>query len=315
MKTPFINNRPNSFDERVEISIVFIGSGPVAAKSLQLLSKSFLIEAVLTKPQPKHHKTTFPVLAIANHLNLPVHTVSSNAEISKLIATKPFKSKIAVLIDFGILVGLDAINYFPFGIVNSHFSLLPEWRGADPITFALLSGQTKTGVSLMLVDEGLDTGKIIAQKSLTIAAKAESKSLTNDLIKISASMLEENIPKYISGNLKPREQSHRGRETYSRKLTKADGVIDWNKPAIKIDQEIRAYSQWPKSTATIANKDIIITEANVVEASGVPGKFEVRGKSLIVFTGKQALSIIKLKPAGKNEMTIEAFLAGYKNNI
>lgn len=309
MNTSFKQNNPK------ETSIVFIGSGPVAAKSLELLSKNFLIEAVISKPKPKHHKGSSPVLETAQQMKLPVHTVSSKAEISELIAAKPFESKLAILIDFGILVGLDAINYFQFGIVNSHFSLLPEWRGADPITFTLLSGQSKTGVSLMLVAEGLDTGKIIAQKTLNISEKADSWSLTNELIILSDSMLKENIPKYISGNLKPRNQPHPERATYSKKLTKTDGVIDWNKAAVVIDREIRAYCEWPKSTTTIANKDVIVTEAHAFDASGLPGVFEVQDKSLIVFTGEKALRILKLKPAGKKEMTIEAFLAGYKNNI
>lgn len=145
-------------------SVVFFGSGPVAARSLQLLSERFTIEAVVTKPRPVHHRGNFPVIDTAEELKLPMHVVSNRSELSNLISTRPFTSQLGILIDFGILVGVDTIDYFPYGIVNSHFSVLPEWRGADPITFALLSGQPTTGVSLMMIDEGMDTGKILATK-------------------------------------------------------------------------------------------------------------------------------------------------------
>src|SRR5678815_2818348 len=107
--------------------IVFFGSGPVAAKSLELLAKDFSIEAVITKPRPAHHRGEVPVLDLAAKLQLPIHTVTNKKTLDELIKTNPFSSDIAVLIDFGIIVSQDAIDYFPLGIVNSHFSLLPEW--------------------------------------------------------------------------------------------------------------------------------------------------------------------------------------------
>ncbi len=296
-------------------SVVFIGSGPVAAKSLELLSKNFLIEAVITKPQPSHHKSPFPVLTIAKQMNFPVFTVTNKSELSEVIEANSFQSKIAILIDFGILVGLDVINYFALGIINSHFSLLPEWRGADPITFTLLSGQTKTGVSLMLIDADLDTGKLIAQKSLKISESEDSISLTNMLINLSDTLLTEYLSKYISGNLKPRNQPHTDRATYSRKIKKTDGIIDWKKSAVQIDREIRAYLEWPKSTTVIANKEVIITKACIIDASGMPGKTDILNKDLIVYAGEKALKILTLKPAGKNEMAARAFLAGYGDKI
>lgn len=305
----------SSSENEKNISIVFIGSGPVAAQSLEFLMNNFHIEAVITKPQPNHHRNPFPVLELAEKLNLPTHTVSDKKEISKLAAIESFKSKVAILIDFGILVGLDFINSFPFGIVNSHFSLLPEWRGADPITFSILSGQKKTGVSIMQVDEGLDTGKILVQKSYPLSPNTTAEELTSELIILSNKLLIEYVPKYLDGTLKPRKQSHPERASNSRKITKQDGRISWNKKAEQIEREIRAFHQWPKSTTSIAGKEVIITQVKVVDATGKPGKYEIQGKNLIVYTRKKALSIMKLKPAGKKEMSIEAFLAGHKDSI
>jgi len=294
-------------------TIVFFGSGPVAAKSLELLAQDFSIEAVVTKPKPEHHRGNFPVIDMAEKLGLPISTVGKRVDLSELIATKPFQSKLGVLIDFGIIVGQDAIDYFPLGIINSHFSVLPEWRGADPITFAILSGQPTTGVSLMLIDQGMDTGKILKTKSIKVDPSDTSTSLTDKLITLSNEMLVENLPEYISATLKPREQSHPDRATYSRKLTKEDGIIDWSKSSDVIEREIRAFIEWPKSSTKLAYKDVTITASHTIEKSGTFGNVEVQGKEIIVYCGKDALVIDKLKPAGKNEMTAEAFLAGHKH--
>src|SRR5688572_20047531 len=126
------------------VKIVFFGSGPVAAESLRLLGQSFEIEAIVTKPS-----TTREMGAAAGSARLL--TVENRHELDVLISEHPFESEVGVLIDFGIIVSQKVIDYFPKGIINSHFSLLPEWRGADPITFSILSGQKKTGVSLMLL--------------------------------------------------------------------------------------------------------------------------------------------------------------------
>ena len=297
--------------KRISETILFFGSGPVAAASLDLLQKRFIIEAVITKPKPEHHRGDFPVISTTEKLGLAVHTAQNKQELSELMATGRFSSRIAVLIDFGIIVTKDVIDYFPLGIVNSHFSLLPEWRGADPISFAILSGQEKTGVSLMLLDEGMDTGMLIGQKSMRIDPSMTTPELTEALIRLSDEMLGEYLPKYIGGTLKPRRQPHPDRATYSRKLSKEDGVLDLQKPAVQLEREIRAFAGWPKSRTEIAGKEVVITKARVEEASGQPGSTEIIGKNLYLYTGEGALVLERLKPAGKKEMTAESFIAGY----
>lgn len=297
-------------------SIVFFGSGPVASKSLKLLVQSFSVEAVVTKPKPAYHRGSFPVIDSTAELGITMHTVSNRKELSELIGSNPFKSKLAILIDFGIIVGQDVIDYFPMGIINSHFSLLPEWRGADPITFAILSGQPATGVSLMLIDPGMDTGRLLATKKLAIDSDETTASLTDKLIELSNEMLAVTIPKYIDGTVTPRAQPHQDRATYSRKLTKEDSVIDWNKSAQVIEREVRAFLEWPKSQTTLGGKKIIVTAATVSKAQddlAKPGDIIVDSNSLGVATSDGTLWIESLKPAGKKEMPATAFLAGYKH--
>ncbi len=122
------------------------------------------------------------------------------------------------------------IDAFPLGIINSHFSLLPHLRGADPITWSIANGDEKTGVSLMLVDTGLDTGKLITSRSLALDGTETTPSLTDKLITLSDELLQEYIPRYLAGDVSPRAQPHPDRATYARKLTKDDGRIDWTSP-------------------------------------------------------------------------------------
>lgn len=302
--------------------VVFFGSGPVATQALELLALHCNIETVITKPQPSHHKASFPVLELAEKLNLPIITAADRQELSQVVSKTAFESSLAVLIDFGIIVGQDVIDAFPLGIVNSHFSLLPEWRGADPITFSILSGQEETGVSLMLLVEAMDEGPLLAQGVYKIPTDITTPVLTDGLVRLSDALLEDAIPKHISGEIKPATQEQAVKmmgkpfkPTYSRKLTKQDGLVDWQKSADVIEREIRAYIEWPKSQTTLGEVLVVITAAGVINSSGKPGSLAINGKQLLVHCGQNALQIQKLKPAGKSEMSVEAFLAGYRTKL
>ncbi len=292
--------------------ILFFGSGPVAAESLRLLAEYCEIEAVITKPRPAHHHGDVPVLRIAAELKLPVHTVRNRRELDMLIAETSFQSDLGVLIDFGIIVSQTVIDAFPRGIINSHFSLLPEWRGADPITFSILSGQAQTGISLMLLTAGMDEGPILAYAQHPIGPETTTPTLTHDLILLSDATLQSMLPLYLSGKAIPVPQDESTAPTYSRKLTKSDGIIDWNKPAQELEREIRAFAEWPKSHAVIDGKPVILLKTHVVDQAGRPGSIAPNPhKTLIVFCAQQALAIDELKPAGKQTMTGVAFAAGY----
>lgn len=297
-----------------KLPIVFFGSGPVAAASLKLLNNSgkFLIEAVVTKPRPAGHKGPVPVLDLATDLGFQTVLAANKAELSAVVAQSNFSSQVAVLIDFGIIVNQDVIDKFPLGIVNSHFSLLPEWRGADPISFAILSGQKTTGVSLMLLVEAMDEGPLIGQQAIGVDG-ADIETLTNRLINLSADMLTRYLPKYVDGSIKPSPQ--KGEPSYSRKLTKADGELDFSKPASQLEREVRAYKTWPKCHTRISDLDVLVVEANVIEGSGEAGKIYKQSKKLGFYTTNGIFIIERLKPAGKAEMTAEAFVAGYGQKL
>lgn len=297
-------------------TIVFFGSGPVAAKSLEFLATRFTIEMVITKAKPPHHKGIAPVEALVDTLGLPVLFANNKQEVDQLLAQHPLQSSVGVIIDYGVLLSEAVIQSFPLGIINSHFSLLPEWRGADPITFSVLSGQLKTGVSLMVIDMGLDTGKLIGQKSLFIDQGETTDTLTDRLITLSNQMLAEYLPLYQEGNIKPRQQPHPDRATYSRKLTKSDSILDWQKPAAVLEGEIRAFKGWPGSKTTLGVVEAVITSAHVdTSLSLSPGELKIADTSLFIGTSEGSLAIDYLKPIGKKEMPIQAFLAGYRSKL
>jgi methionyl-tRNA formyltransferase len=291
--------------------VVFFGSGPVAAASLRLLARDFEVEAVITKPRPAHHKHPFPVLTAAEELGLRIHTASTSGEVSALFADTPFQSPVGVIIDHGIILSADVINAFPSGIVNSHFSLLPRWKGPDPISFAILNGDAETGVSLMVIAEKLDEGRLIAQESLPLPDDVTTPELTDRLIELSHELLIKTLPAYIKGDIDPYPQPA-AEATFSHKLSKADGVIDWSKPAARLEREIRAYAGWPRSRTRLGGTDVIITRARPAPGNGTPGELHIESKELGVYCGEGLLVIESLIPAGKREMPASAFLAGYK---
>jgi methionyl-tRNA formyltransferase len=260
------------------------------------------------------------VLTLTEKLGIKTYTPVGKKALSELFATRPVTSTLGVVIDYGFIINQDVIDYFPLGIVNSHFSLLPQWRGADPITFAILSGQKQTGVSLMLIDSQMDEGPLLAQATYDIADSETTPSLTESLIELSNATLLEIVPRYLDGAAQPAPQLDVSiladkTPTYSRKLTKEDGILDFNKPAMQLEREIRAYAEWPKSRTTIAGKDAIITKAHVgdITAGHAIGQAYAENRQLIIPTSEGTLVIDSLQPAGKNIMTAEAFLAGHKH--
>lgn len=294
-------------------SIVFFGSGPVAAESLRLLAKKFYVEAIITKPTTEREmRAACP--------STPLFTASARLDLDKLIEKHDFSSKVAVLVDFGIIVSQKVIDYFDRGIINSHFSLLPELRGADPLSFAILEGKKISGVSLMVLVRGMDEGPLISQTLYALEAEETTPTLTDKLIVQSAKDLAEILPQWIDGSIEAKDQelitiAESKKISYTRKLSKQDGAIDWDKTATQIEREIRAYLGWPKSRTKLAQIDAIITSATILDATGSPGDMFIHEKKLAVYCKRKALIIDTLIPAGKKSMNSTSFLAGYKKRL
>jgi len=299
---------------KISKPIVFFGSGLVAAQSLEFISRNFNIEAVITKPKKSNSRDPVPVIDLSNKLGVKVYTPTNKDELDYLLENTNFNSEVGILIDYGIIVSQKVINSFKLGIINSHFSLLPAWRGPDPISFSILNGDKTTGVSLMLLSIGIDEGKLIAQEKTNIN-NSNCIVLTESLIKLSNSMLTKYMPNYLSGDLVPYAQSDKISPSFSRKLTKQDGIINWSKPAIQIESEIRAFISWPKSFTKIYGIPVIITQAAIGHSNGEPGSITYDKKSMNINCKKDSLNVLRLKPVGKNDMEIASFISGYANQF
>lgn len=293
---------------------LFFGSGPVAAKSLELALKWLKIEAVVTKPIKKYHKDPAPVEELAKLHNLQIYYADNKQDLEILIYKVKPSSEVGLVIDFGVIISEKTINYFSKGIVNSHFSLLPEWRGADPITYSLLSGQGHTGVSMMLIDKGMDTGQLLAEKSMAINPDWDSNQLTDQLIHLSDNILNDNLSKYLEDELTPYPQDTKNKIiTYSKFIHKSDGIIDTNKPATVVLREIKAYSLWPKSTLILKNGlSLVITKASLSNKELEPGEIEATRNEMHLGLRVGSIAIERLIPANKKEMDIKSFLNGYR---
>lgn len=233
----------------------------------------------------------------------------------------PHEAEIAVLAAYGRIIPQSVLDQFPLGIINIHPSLLPQYRGTAPIEQAILDGLPKTGVSIMRLTAGMDEGPIYKQKTIHLTGDETKQVLTERLQRLGADMLRETLPAIASGELKPRHQPHPDRATYTSKITKADSTMDWQKPAHRLEREVRAYQYWPQSRTTLGTIDVIVTATTAVsQGEGLsPGEVNIvsegKTKSLFVGTSDGNLQIERLKPIGKKEMPVEAFLAGYRSQI
>lgn len=290
-------------------SIVFFGTGPVSRATLEGISGSFELEAIITKPAAGHGPA--PVEEWAKQQGMKIFYPANSAELSELFASEHFNSQVGLVVDYGLIIPLAVIESFPKGIVNSHFSLLPELRGADPITAAILDGRTKTGVTLMSIVPALDEGPVLAQSQYEIPVATTTPELTTALVELSNKLIQDVLPRFIVGSVKAKKQDTKVTPTYTTKLSKQDGLIDWALPAATIERQIRALIGWPGSYTDLAGARVIITAVHLSDETGTPGKpFKLAGE-LAIACGKGSLVIDRIKPAGKQEMTGRAWLAGH----
>jgi methionyl-tRNA formyltransferase len=293
--------------------------GPVALASLEHVGQHFEVVLVVTKPAAvsTQRARVQPTLSQwAQARGVPLMEVATGAKLEQLFLAQEVRTKLGLVVDFGIIISESIIGSFPLGILNSHFSMLPEWRGADPITFALLSGQTHTGVSIMRIAPRLDEGDLLAQERLTIGPQTTGPELTDQLVALSNKLLTTVIPRYIAGSLAPYPQDTSRQPTYSRKIRKEDGRLDWRKPAAVLEREVRAYLGWPGSYCQLSDVRLIITQAQVRPGNAPAGEAYQTADRLLAFgTSTDLLVAQKVKPEGKAEMTAASYLNGLRQPL
>jgi methionyl-tRNA formyltransferase len=293
-------------------SIVFFGTGQTSLEALQCLSEDFVVELVVTKPPAtnsagKEFKNNVQVWAEQN--DIKVINPKDKTELIKLAKQAKFQSELGIVLDFGMIIPSEVIDLFPMGILNSHFSLLPKYRGADPIRTAILNGDKTSGVTIIRITPGLDDGPILTWAELDIA-NMDAIELRGELSGLNCALLPETARMYLNNELEPIEQDE-SEVTHTHKAVKEDGRIDTNKASETLANEILAYVGWPKSYINIAGKETIILEAKPSQHKIPKGILEVNDKKLYLGCSGGSLEIIKLQPQGKAPMDAQGFINGY----
>ena len=299
-----------------------MGTAELACASLETLcaSPQFNIAAVVTQPdKPSGRRLKLqptPVKKIASAHGLPVHQPPKARDPEFVATLRAVHPDLIIVVAYGQILPQAILDIPEFGCLNLHSSLLPKYRGAAPIQWALFNGDSESGVTIMKMDAGLDTGDILSEARTPIADTDNAQTLHDRLAKIGAELLARTIPDYVSGKIKPRRQPAEG-ATYARKISKEDGRIDWSRSARQIWNQVRAFTPWPGAfTHLPANQEsrlLKIWEASVQEhAWKTPGEILEAGKfGLVVACGEHALRILELQLESSRRLTAEQFLAGH----
>jgi methionyl-tRNA formyltransferase len=284
-----------------EIKIVFLGTPEFGVKPLEaLVNAGYQVIGVITAPdKPVGRKMVLTPPAVKSFVlkheywNIKIFQPNNKAELLEIM--KKLQPDLGVVAAFSMILPKEVIDIPKYGILNIHPSLLPRWRGASPIQAAILAGDEKTGVTIMLINEKMDTGDIIAISNLkSLISNFTYKELEEKLAELGAELLIETIPKWINNEIKPIEQDN-SKATYCKKITKEDGLIDLEKELLEIiERKIRAFTPWPGAFIFVNGKRLIITQA------------ELKNNSL---------KIKRVKPEGKNEMDFSDYLKGNPNEF
>ena len=298
--------------------IIFFGSPREAAGSLEtLLSARHDVVGVYTRPDRSAGrgltKTPTPVKLFAEQQGLPVFTpriLDPAIEPDRMTAAN---ADVFVVAAYGRILPAEILRVPPMGVVNIHPSLLPMYRGPSPVVTAILDGQKQTGVTVMLLDEGMDTGPILAQSPpIVLTGNERAGELQSRLFEEGTAMLPAVLAGLQSGSAEPTPQDD-SKATVTRLIKRSDGEIDWSLPVERIDRMVRAYDPWPGAFTSWNGKALKILDVNVpagTDAAGDPGRVIVRDGKLFVGTGTGPLEIARLQREGRQGVSASDFLRG-----
>ena len=296
--------------------IVFMGSAEFSVPPLLALTMTYNLVGVVTQPDRpagrgrKLEANPVKRLAEVSGVEILQPTTLRDAEVVSHLAD--WQADLFVVAAFGHILPQTVLDLPPDGCLNIHASLLPRWRGAAPIPAAILAGDTETGVTIMKMDTGMDTGPLLDQQSTRIEVDDTAATLSPRLAEMGAQLLVETLPEYLSGELIPRPQPAEG-VTYAPQLKKQDGLIDWTRPALQINRQARAYTPWPGAFTFWKGKSLKVLEALVLtdwRGPQPPGTVMKGQVCPLVATGEGALWVTRLQLEGKKAMSSDAFICG-----
>lgn len=253
-----------------------------------------------------------PVKQAAERLGLAVYQPKRIREPEFIETLRGIAPDAVVVAAYGQILPKEILTLPRFGCINIHASLLPKGRGAAPINWAVIRGETETGVTIMQMDEGMDTGAVLMQERVPIGPKDTAESLTEKLSVLGASMIAKALPLLEAGELVPAPQEHE-KATMAPILKKEDGLIDWKLAAAEIHNRVRGLSPWPGAYTYLDGKQLKLIETGVASGGGEPGTIYRSAKEILdVGTGQGLLRVLALQPGGKKVMTAAEFLRGHR---
>jgi methionyl-tRNA formyltransferase len=313
------------------LRIIYMGTPDFAVPALEALIRGtapgavlpagYEIAAVITRPdKPSGRKREIvysPVKQVALAHGLPVWQPGSLKKAENQEALAAYRADLFIVAAFGQILPQAVLDLPRYGTLNIHASLLPKYRGSSPISAAILQGEQETGITIMLLDAGVDTGPILFKRALPLRGDETTASLTPRLAELGAATLLEALPLWIGGQLVPQPQDH-ALATHTRMLTKEDGRIDWSRPAETLARAVRAYIPWPNAYTTWRGKQLkILSALPIANGQGEPpGTVALAilpegARALRIATGQGSLLVEQVQLEGKRAMSADEFVRGY----
>ncbi len=300
------------------VRVVFMGSPEFALPSLRALAGAYDVVGVVTQPDRASGRGRElkqpPVKALALELGLSVIQPERLRQPEAMEQLRAWNPDLIVVVAFGQILKPDVLALPSLGCINVHASLLPRWRGAAPINAAILAGDEETGVTIMKMDQGLDTGPILAQRSMRLTRDDTAGSVSETLSRLGADLLLETLPDYLDGKIVPTPQPEEG-ATYAPMLKKEDGRLDFTRPASELERRVRAMNPWPGAWFEWEGQPLKVHKAHTgfvfTYMFQPPGTRVVHNGLPAVYGGDNAMLVLdEVQPAGRKPMDGKAFLAG-----
>ena len=297
------------------MKVLYMGTPDFAVGPLEeLLAAGHQVVCVVTQPdKPKgrgKEMAQSPVKQCALRHGIPVLTPVKIKTAESVEELKKYPADIFVVAAFGQLLSEEILNMPRYGSVNIHACLLPKYRGAAPIQWSILDGEKETGITIMQMDKGLDTGDILLQQRVAITDEDTGESLFDKLALAGSRLIVEALEKLEKGEIQPQKQDD-SQSCYAKMLSKELGNMDWRRPAVELERLVRGLNSWPSAYTRFQGKTLKIWRTELSDKSGKPGEvLSVERDRVIIGTGEKALALLELQLEGKKRMTTEEFLRG-----
>ncbi len=296
--------------------IVFLGTPEFALPSLRQLMAAHELIAVVTQPdRPAGRNRRLkesPVKRLAAAAGIPTMQPRRLREPEAIAALARLNADLYVVVAFGQILPQAALDLPERGTLNVHASLLPRWRGAAPIQAAIRAGDAESGVTIMLLDAGLDTGPILSCRSVALAPDETGQSLHDRLAPLGADLLSRTIARYLADDIAPQAQADT-RATYAPQLSKGDGAIDWTRPAAEIERLVRAFKPWPGTFTSWRGRRLTIGAGEISEGELPAGQVAELNGLTAIGTGAGVYLPSELQLAGKKNLPVADFVNGYRD--